>query len=475
MHHKSQANETLKELVADSTIHGLPRIIKSKHILMKIIWSICFLACACYCSYLMVDMICDFLNFDYVTTIDTVYETPAKFPAVTICSTNPFQNNQADAILDDFNQNFKLEPNLSSSLKLYFLMRNISNQNESFKKSIGNPLEEILINCEFGTLKCTADDFEWMFHYMLGNCYRFNSGKDSRHQPTILKNISMPGTFYGLRLELYNEETYKTQDLIKYNGIHVMIDNQTSNVNYAEGFNISPGTSTNVVVNRFYNYKLGEPYTNCKPNLTTADAYDSDLYRAMFRFNLTYNQKDCFYFCYQKKVVEKCKCYLNAYERLNCETLCTNKEQTTCTQKVWLEFLHNDYYSDCLPYCPAECQSFRYSLTISDIDYPKKSYFDYYLVNNSIIKAKYSNREINYEDLKRKISSLVIYYETMTYTVTSQIPKWDIFGLASNVGGLLGLFLGVSFLSIVELVEALFEILYINCRANSRVTEILVK
>jgi hypothetical protein len=47
----------------------------------------------------------------------------------------------------------------------------------------------------------------------------------------------------------------------------------------------------------------------------------------------------------------------------------------------------------------------------------------------------------------------------------------QLFDLISNIGGLLGLFLGVSFLTLAEVIEAflaIFEILIANFRSNKK-------
>ena len=54
-----------------------------------------------------------------------------------------------------------------------------------------------------------------------------------------------------------------------------------------------------------------------------------------------------------------------------------------------------------------------------------------------------------------------IYYNELKYTLISEEPKTEIFNFISNIGGILGLFLGVSFLSIIEIFEIIFEIIFI--------------
>ena len=54
-----------------------------------------------------------------------------------------------------------------------------------------------------------------------------------------------------------------------------------------------------------------------------------------------------------------------------------------------------------------------------------------------------------------------IYYEELKYTLISQQSKIELFGLISNIGGTLGLFLGFSFVSFLEIFEIFAELVYI--------------
>jgi len=50
----------------------------------------------------------------------------------------------------------------------------------------------------------------------------------------------------------------------------------------------------------------------------------------------------------------------------------------------------------------------------------------------------------------------------MKYTAVSQHPKMEAFDLISSIGGILGFYTGMSFLSFFEIVEVLTEILCIS-------------
>jgi hypothetical protein len=54
-----------------------------------------------------------------------------------------------------------------------------------------------------------------------------------------------------------------------------------------------------------------------------------------------------------------------------------------------------------------------------------------------------------------------IYYDDLKYTWINQQPKIELFGLISNIGGSLSLFVGISFISFLELFEVFTELFYI--------------
>jgi hypothetical protein len=53
------------------------------------------------------------------------------------------------------------------------------------------------------------------------------------------------------------------------------------------------------------------------------------------------------------------------------------------------------------------------------------------------------------------------YFESLRYTLISQIPKEKGFDFLSNIGGILGLFVGVSFVTLFEISELIIEFLFI--------------
>ena len=75
--------------------------------------------------------------------------------------------------------------------------------------------------------------------------------------------------------------------------------------------------------------------------------------------------------------------------------------------------------------------------------------------NNQINYSKW-----NYDYLKKTTLKLNIYYESLVFTHVSETPAFSIDSLISFLGGSLGLFLGMSLLTIIEAVDFSFNVIY---------------
>jgi hypothetical protein len=106
-------------------------------------------------------------------------------------------------------------------------------------------------------------------------------------------------------------------------------------------------------------------------------------------------------------------------------------------QKVYLDILKKGIYESCLD-CPEECDSIQHD------------------ISHSLTKLSTQKFQID------NYIFFSVYYENLQYTVIDQIEKMDIFDLISNIGGNLGLFIGISFLSFAELIELFVEIICIT-------------
>ena len=113
----------------------------------------------------------------------------------------------------------------------------------------------------------------------------------------------------------------------------------------------------------------------------------------------------------------------------------------------------------CLPQCPLECSSTKYLYTLSSYDLVGNSYIDD-IEKNVNLSIDFVTRKLTPETSFQSVARLSIFYDSLSYTTFEESPQLDFVTLISNIGGNLGLFLGMSLYSIGELITALIEVYF---------------
>jgi hypothetical protein len=85
-----------------------------------------------------------------------------------------------------------------------------------------------------------------------------------------------------------------------------------------------------------------------------------------------------------------------------------------------------------------------------------------YIKENKNLAGDFIQTQIDPESAAKSVVKVNIFYESMSYELSSESPKMDIVSLLASVGGNLGLFLGVSVFSLCEIIEVVIEIYFVN-------------
>jgi hypothetical protein len=116
--------------------------------------------------------------------------------------------------------------------------------------------------------------------------------------------------------------------------------------------------------------------------------------------------------------------------------------------------------------CKKECTTFEFEVNSAFSDFPTQrnllGYKDSSYVKKNFLKEGIQPENISNEMLKSKIAKLKIVFNDLSYTSVSESEKFNFVDLASSVGGTLGLFLGISILSFIEVVELLLNLIIIR-------------
>uniref|UniRef100_A0A1I7ZP24 Amiloride-sensitive sodium channel subunit alpha n=1 Tax=Steinernema glaseri TaxID=37863 RepID=A0A1I7ZP24_9BILA len=72
------------------------------------------------------------------------------------------------------------------------------------------------------------------------------------------------------------------------------------------------------------------------------------------------------------------------------------------------------------------------------------------------------------DEARTNVVKLEVYFEELNYQSIMETPAMDIFDLLSNIGGTLGLYVGMSFLTLGEFFELFLKCLAVAPKAKLR-------
>ena len=476
----------IKENVGFEGAQAVVRVLDSKNIFLKLFWVFCLLVSNLVCGYLLVQTLLTYLDFQVYTTTTTVHETPAVFPKITICNSALTTTKYALNLIKEINNElspgisiFDENPlkNMSFKNRLEFLFQftilintKIQSLPDESKKMLVHSLDDILIYCQFNNQQCTSADFFWRYDPVYGNCYSFNSGFNSTGSVNDLKTSLIPGAMFGLSLMVYvgyNEQlnVYNTGWLsyapfTHIYGLNVLIENNTyltsNNMNF---IGLDGGSINYMPIQRKFSLKMPHPYSQCDLDNDSPGHFDSVFYESFLNSPYQYGQDLCIIECLQQKALQKCNCtlaYFFSFSRKSCQ----NDNQQKCV----LDFFFNSKLLTptslaCLSQCPLECNATEFTFSVTSQRSSGSGYTS--LINeNPNLSSDFNTTPINSDTTSNKFVQLNVFYDSLTYSISTDTPSMDIVSFLANIGGTVGLFAGLSLLSICEIMHVLFEICF---------------
>ena len=190
----SEIDDLIKHL-RNETIKLLLKTFKTGSKWVRFYMATCLISCTSITAYMIIGLVLNYLNYEVLTISQTIGDTPALFPRVTICNYINFQNEHSVEFLRqvnrevnssvnlfDYNQSFNLTYNELKTLsnKIYNLAMEKINANfsDEQKQKLEHDLTDLLFDCQFGNIVCSIEnDFVWTYDKAFGNCYVFNSNQ----------------------------------------------------------------------------------------------------------------------------------------------------------------------------------------------------------------------------------------------------------------------------------------------------------
>eukprot|EP00076_Gallus_gallus_P030988 XP_015155719.1 acid-sensing ion channel 1 isoform X2 [Gallus gallus] len=268
-----------------------------------------------------------------------------------------------------------------------------------------------------------------------GKCYTFNAGQDGKPRLITMKG----GTGNGLEIMLdIQQDEYlpvwgETDETSFEAGIKVQIHSQDEPPLIDQlGFGVAPGFQTFVSCQEQRLIYLPPPWGDCKATTGDSEFYD------------TYSITACRIDCETRYLVENCNCRM--VHMPGDAPYCTPEQYKECADPA-LDFLVEKDNEYCV--CEMPCNVTRYGKELSMVKIPSKASAKY-------LAKKYNKSE---QYIGENILVLDIFFEALNYETIEQKKAYEVAGLLGDIGGQMGLFIGASILTVLELFDYAYEVI----------------
>ncbi|CAB4041522.1 degenerin deg-1-like, partial [Paramuricea clavata] len=238
----------------------------------------------------------------------------------------------------------------------------------------------------------------------------------------------------SLRLNIQQE------DYLKYvsdeAGVRVILHDQgMMPFPYLEGFSVSPGTATSVGIQKTVISRVDRFGNHTCWNV---DGLDEDNIYRKFHQITKYTQQTCHNSCVGKTQLDECGCSEYSYPSNASACDAFNSTIRKCLWKIHHRF--NEDKLPCMEECGQPCRENVIQKTISMSQWPSTPYQTY-------------EKEKNLNFSTQSSLLLNIFYNELNYQRIEESFVYDEINLLADVGGQLGLWIGVSVITVFELIE----------------------
>jgi hypothetical protein len=484
MHIRRKILKKLFKFSVETTSHGLPRIVLAKNPTHKLFWLVFWLVAIVLCTYMVISNINKYFKFEVTTKIQVVSHETMVFPMVTVCQVTPFVAAEAVPYVTEYLQNkshfniskYFIEPyqnlivksvNITEWLQLYTSVPYFNTTlRDSFNYWPENGFRLFWFDKEFFELK--NESLPLFYHPEYGQCLRINSGRDSHHKPQAVRTISQEER--GMYLDVFAgmppalDEQTRHKHFHRGYGVYVYFDDQSTHQYRHDGIFLPTNAISTIKLSRSVSKRMPHPYSKCV-DVNSDENKTPPMLTEMRSLGINYGHRNCLTYCEETGYFLKYGCYrLILLPLLNLNLSDALKMPWCLSNDLLLNSSRSVDMSECTDSCAFECHTVSYEATVtisSKWDFNLKSYF-----NDSFLERTLATANVTNEMIKENMILIEAVYDDLVSTEITEQPTVSGVEFIANLGGLIGLFLGVSMLSFVEILELLCQLIAIFCKTQ---------
>ncbi|KAK6166856.1 hypothetical protein SNE40_023467 [Patella caerulea] len=239
-------------------------------------------------------------------------------------------------------------------------------------------------------------------------------------------------------------------------GATLIISDSDAIPNIDNGIAVSSALETQVGLRLIHISRIGKPYGEC-----------TELSEFKKKYNVTYERTTCQKFCEAKSVMDTCNCSSFFSEEVNLKLgkqrtipgVCRTATELECLIGARKKFERGQ--TECQ--CGDPCTETIYEKFISSRAWPSDDYAKLLLdvlcekTGTSACTTLYN--QYTASQLAQNFIKLNIYYEDLNYQNITEKEDYEDVQFISDIGGTIGLWIGLSILSIFEVLQFFGELI----------------
>lgn len=307
------------------------------------------------------------------------------------------------------------------------------------RREMSQTKHNLIHKCSFNGKSCDIDrDFAIISDPTFGNCFTFN------HNRSDIKSSLRAGPMYGLRVMLFvNASDYlPTSEAV---GVRLTIhDKEEFPFPDTFGYSAPTGYISSFGMRMKKMSRLPAPYGDCIAQGATSNY----IYKGY-----AYSTEGCYRTCFQQLIIDRCGCgdprFPSIGDHPHCEVF--NKKHRECLESSTHEL--SDIHGSFKCRCQQPCNQTVYTMSYSEAIWPSQSL-------NITLGTCEEEAEVCNEQYQENAAMLEVFYEALNFETLTESEAYGIVKMLADFGGQLGLWSGVSFMTICEFVCLVCELLY---------------
>ncbi|XP_021561936.1 acid-sensing ion channel 3 isoform X2 [Carlito syrichta] len=454
-----QPASDIRVFASSCTLHGLGHVFGPGGLtLRRGLWAAAVLLSVAAFLYQVAGRVSYYREFHHQTTMDERESHELTFPAITLCNLNPLRRSHltpndlhwagpALLGLDPPEHAAFLRALGRPPAPPGFMPSPTFDMTQLYTRA-GHSLDDMLLDCRYRGQLCGPENFTAVFTRM-GQCYMFNSGANGAELLTITKGGA--GNGLEIMMDVQQEEylpVWKDTGNTPFEvGIRVQIHNQEEPPIIDQlGFGVAPGYQTFVSCQKQQLSFLPPPWGDCSsvsldPDFDPEPSDPLGPPSPSSSSSPPYSLMGCRLACETRYVARKCGCRM--MHMPGSAPVCSPQQYKDCANPTLDAMLRKDVCA-----CPNPCASTRYAKELSMVQIPSRA------------AARYLARKFNHSEayIRENVLVLDIFFEALNYETVEQKKAYEVSELLGDIGGQMGLFIGASLLTILEILDYLSEV-----------------